>query len=106
MKKMDMYKEKREEYEAFYKEKLEKIPEIEAPTSEERRREQRRATKKTQDKRGEIPGVCLKTPPVAPCLRGLHQKAETEEAERMRKEQIQQPKPENKEESASLFPYN
>jgi hypothetical protein len=50
-KKMDMYKEKREEYDACYEAKLEKIPEIETPTSEEGNREEQLRKRKANEEK-------------------------------------------------------
>jgi hypothetical protein len=83
-KKMDAYKGEREDYDAFYEKKLEKIPEIETPTSEEgNREEQLRKCKANKEKFLAFASKCH--PPRAPCLRRLHQKAEAEETETRRK---------------------
>jgi hypothetical protein len=50
-KKMDAFKGEREEYDAFYKEKLKKIPAIETPTSEEGNREEQLGKRKANEEK-------------------------------------------------------
>jgi hypothetical protein len=50
-KKMDAYKGEREDYDAFYADKLEKVREIEIPTSEEGNREEQLRKRKANEEK-------------------------------------------------------